>query len=55
MLRRFHDAAAHDSIDSQPAEALQQAVADQAVSRGDRGRHPLGSTRDDRVSEITQV
>jgi len=55
MLRRFHDAATHGSIDPQPVEALQQAVADQAVSRGDRRGHPIGSARDNRVSEISQV
>ena len=55
MLRRFHDAATHAGIDSQQAEALQQAVADQAVSRGDRGGNPIGSTCNDRVSEISQM
>jgi len=55
MLRRFHDAAAHAGIDPQPVEALQQTVAYQAVSRGDRRGHPIGSARNDRVSEISQV
>lgn len=55
MLRGFHDAATHGSIDPQQAETLQQAVANQAVSRGNRGGHPIGSARDDRVSEISQV
>jgi len=55
MLRRFHDAATHAGIDSQQAEALQQTVADQAVSRGDRGGHPIGSARDNRVSEISHM
>ena len=54
MRRRFNDAATHAGIDSQQAEAFQQAVADQAVSRGDRGGYPIGSTCDDRVSEISE-
>jgi len=55
MLRRFGDAAAHAGIDPQSAEALQQTVADQTVSRGDRRGYPIGSTRDDRVSEISHM
>ncbi len=48
-LGRFDDAAAHDGIDPQQAKALQQAVANQAVGCGDRRRHAIVGTGDDRV------